>query len=74
LAFEEILPGHFYTDPGVLLERLLPLILDLLNEIMAATPIDALSGVVLDLSHFRPPAEEPFDERTRLSVRWQLGF
>jgi hypothetical protein len=74
LAFEEILPGRFYTDPGVLLERLLPLILNLLNAIMETTPVDRLSGVALDPSHLAPPIEEPFDERTRLSIRWQLGL
>jgi hypothetical protein len=74
LSFQEILPRCFYTDPGILLERLLPLILNLLNAIMEATPVEGLSGVVLDPSHLVPPTEEPFDERTRLSVRRQLGF
>ena len=74
LVFEKIVPGYFHTDPGVLLEHLLPLTLDLLNTLMETTPVEGLSGVTLIASQVVPPPEEPFDERTRLSVRWQLGF
>ena len=73
-GIEEILPGRFHADPGVLLERLLPQIFELLNAIMDATPVESLEGVVIDPSHRQPPTIDPYDIRSRLSVRWQLGF
>jgi hypothetical protein len=73
-GIEEIIPGRFYADPGVLIERLLPLVVELLNAIMATTPVETLPGVKLVPSHQIPPTEAPFDERTRSSVRWQLGL
>ena len=39
------MPGETHADAGVLVERLLPRVAELLNAIMDATPVDALSGV-----------------------------
>jgi len=58
--------GQTYVDPGVLLENLLPRALQLLNEIMDATPVESLSGVALKASDEQlPPSEigEPFPDR-----------
>lgn len=73
-GLEEIIPGRFYADPGILIERLLPLLVDLLNAVMEATPVETLAGVNLLPAHLIPPTEAPFDERSRSSVRWQLGL
>jgi hypothetical protein len=73
-GIEQVIPGRFHADPGILLERLFPLLLDLMNSIMEATPVEKLSGVALGPSHRDPPHGPPFDERARLSIRWQLGF
>jgi hypothetical protein len=73
-GLEEIIPGRFYADPGILIERLLPFLVQLLNAIMAATPVETLPGVNLLPAQLIPPAEAPFDERSRSSVCWQLGL
>jgi hypothetical protein len=59
----------------VLLERLLPDVLRLLNDLMAATPVEKLAGVSLKSSDLGPPtgADETFSEMRRQSIRWQLG-
>jgi hypothetical protein len=64
------------ADPGVLLERLLPLVIELLNELMTATPVEQLSGVSLKPEHRVPTrgTGEAFGERERHSIRWQLGL
>ena len=69
-------PGRLYADPATLLERLLPAIIELLNGLMDATPVEDLPGVSLTPSKLRPPQDRntPFGERERLSIRWQLGF
>jgi hypothetical protein len=65
-----------HADPGVLFERLLPAVLELLNELMAATPVETLSNVSLKPEDLLPPAgsDQPFAERERHSIRWQLGL
>src|ERR1019366_1516900 len=44
-GLRELIPGRLHAEPAVLLERLLPAIIKLLNELMAATPVEDLSGV-----------------------------
>jgi hypothetical protein len=73
-GIEELIPGRFHADPGILLERLLPLLIGLMNAIMDATPVERLAGVVINPSQAVPPTHAPFDERSRTSVRWQLGL
>jgi hypothetical protein len=46
-GLRELIPGRLHAEPAVLLERLLPAIIKLLNELMAATPVEDLSGVSL---------------------------
>jgi hypothetical protein len=71
---EELIPGQLHADPGILLEQLLPSIIDLVNGLLEATPVEQLPSVVIEDHHTKPPAEAPFDERARTSIRWQLGF
>lgn len=75
-GLRELLPGRLHADPGVLLERLLPETIELLNSLMAATPVEQLAGVSLQPADLLPPAgpNQPFGERERRSIRWQLGL
>lgn len=75
-GLREVLPGELHADPGALLERLLPDVIALLNDLMAATPVEGLTGVRLKPVDLIPPAGmgEPFAEHRRHSVRWQLGL
>jgi len=46
-GLREILPGRLHAEPGVLLERLLPAVIELLNELMTGTLVGTLSGASL---------------------------
>ncbi|MBO2448667.1 hypothetical protein J4573_16315 [Actinomadura barringtoniae] len=73
----EQLHRGFHADPGVLLEALFPRVIALLNLVMDETPVEHLSHVVLKPAHMLPPEDRPlgpFHERTRRSVRLQLGI
>ena len=74
-------PYRWLVDPGVFTEQLLPRIVTMLNEIMETTPVERLSQVRLTQADCQPPAPDPaagrmdtFSERSRLSIRWQLGL
>lgn len=72
-----VLPDRPHVDPGTLLERLFPLVLELINGLMDETPVENLSYVNIPPENTKPPEngpDDPFYERTRLSIRWQLGF
>jgi len=74
---EQVIPGRMHADPGILLEQLLPRVLQMLNKIMDATPVEQLSGVSLGTSDLVPPVDahsEPFNELSRQSIRLQLGL
>ena len=73
-GLRELIPGRLHAEPDLLLERLLPAVIELLNELMATTPVENLSGVSLTPEKHSPPRDSPFGERERSSVRWQLGF
>jgi hypothetical protein len=59
--------GSEVVDPGLFVERLFPEVLTLLNAVMEHTP--GGGGP-------RPQGQGPrwYNERNRLSIRWQLGF
>lgn len=61
--------GSAVVDPGLFVERLFPRVLTLLNTVMEHTPGGTGAGP-------RPPRQGPrwYNERNRLSIRWQLGF
>ncbi|MET7707025.1 hypothetical protein [Micromonospora sp. NPDC005413] len=77
---EKFSDDHILVDAGVMLDRLLPEIFDLLNKVMDLTPIESLEGVSLSPGDVDPPSDDgsghpsPFHEGYRLSARWQLGF
>jgi hypothetical protein len=75
-GLREVVPGELHADPRALLERLLPDVIALLNDLMAATPVESLAGVTLKPSDLGPPAgaHEAFAEYRRRSIRWQLGL
>jgi hypothetical protein len=73
--------NRWLVDPGVFIEQLLPWVLTILNEVMDKTPVERLSHAQLTQADCQPPAPNPnaggmdtFGERTRLSIRWQLGL
>jgi hypothetical protein len=75
-GLREIRPNEFHADPGVLLERLLPAVIELLNDLMIHTPVETLPGVALKPGDAAPPSGDhsPYAERSRQSIRWQLGL
>jgi hypothetical protein len=75
-GLRELLPGRLHAEPGVILERLLPAVIELLNDLMTATPVEALAGVSLKPEHLVPPSDDRngFGERERQSIRWELGL
>ena len=44
-GLRELLPGRLHAEPGVVPGRLLPAVIELLNELMTGTPAGTLSGV-----------------------------
>jgi hypothetical protein len=63
--------GNTFADPGLLLERLFPLVLDLLNDLMQHTPVKVPARAAPKGGH------EPryvYPEEVTLSIRWQLGL
>ena len=46
-GLRELLPARLHAEPGVPLQRLLPAVIELLNELMTGTPAGTLSGVSL---------------------------
>jgi hypothetical protein len=55
--------------------------LTLLNQVMEATPVERLGHVTLTAADALPPQDGSshqgpgiFDEKYRLSIRWQLGL
>jgi hypothetical protein len=74
-GLRELLPGRLHAEPGVLPGRLLPAVIELLNELMTGTAAGTLPGVWLkDGGSATPPRDDAFGERQRHSIRWQLGL
>jgi hypothetical protein len=73
---ESATDGQFHADPGILIDRLFPQVLKLLNELMDKTPVVQLPG----LASMTLPTDIPtethrwFSEHNRLNIRWQLGL
>lgn len=68
-----------FVDPRLLVEFLLPAIVELLNRLMEATPVERLlDGGTLLPEDCLPPtdavSQNPFNSFARSSVRWQLGL
>ena len=73
-GLRDVLPGRLHAEPGVLLDRLLPAVIDVLNDLMAETPVETLSGVSLKPADRVPPRGDGFGDKERRSIRWQLGL
>ncbi|MDF3292353.1 hypothetical protein [Streptomyces silvisoli] len=73
---KEIIRGRWDADPGMLVEHLVPHIVDLLNDLMKRTPVEQLSHVSVTPKDELPPTDPqgPFNPRERESIRWQFGF
>lgn len=76
-GIEQLIPGRNHADPGVFLEELLPRVLQMLNRVMDATPVQRFPHVSLQASDCKPPEGKgagTFLELNRHSIRWQLGM
>jgi hypothetical protein len=78
-GIRRVVSNRVHADAGRLVDALVPRVLDLLNRLMEATPVERLANVSLTTSDLGPPAAEAgrvgvFDEWVRTSIRWQLGF
>lgn len=74
-----ILNDSVHIDAGVFVDTLFPKVIELLNDLMAHTPVELLANVALSDADKKPPAPDPrntgiWDEWVRTSIRWQLGF
>jgi hypothetical protein len=73
----EITSVGSYVDPGTFVEKLFPYVITLFNDLMIHTPVEQLPHVQLTPQNLLPPANGErglFDEKTRQSICWQLGF
>lgn len=64
-------------DPRVLVEKILLLVIEILNLVMDRTPVETLSGVSLSETDVEVPSSTKvafFTQMNRESIRWQLGI
>lgn len=54
-GLQELLPGRLHAEPGILLERIVPAAMALLNDLMTSTPVEELSGVSLQPEDLESP-------------------
>lgn len=77
-GFQDLLAGRALFDPGVFVERLFPMVLAMINDLMEATPVERLAHVTITPAETKPPDEaaptNTFSEFNRKSIRWQLGL
>lgn len=75
-----VVPGRTHIDPGLLVDRLLVNVIELLNALMAATPVERLPHVALSPTDMSPPDStgldqtDPFAPWIRQSIRLQLAL
>jgi hypothetical protein len=75
-----VVPGRTHIDPGLLVDRLLVNVIELLNTLMAATPVERLPHVALSGTDMNPPDStgsdqtDPFAPWIRQSIRLQLAL
>ncbi|MBU2670686.1 hypothetical protein KOI35_45020 [Actinoplanes bogorensis] len=79
-GIEAVRANEFHADPGVLLDRLLPPMCELLNSTMRETPVDQLANVSLTPADLLPPQEgagtvaDMFSASQRACIRALLGL
>jgi hypothetical protein len=72
---QQLLDERAHADPALLLDATFEAAISLLDGLMKATPVERLNGVTASSEHEAPPPDDPvFDERSRQSIRWQLGL
>lgn len=78
-GFKPTIPGRNLIEPGVLLDKLFELAVNMLNEIMKVTPVEKLPNLDLNNITYEPFVKDKkgfddFSEESRKNIRWQLGF
>ena len=76
-AVERFYDDELLFDPRVLVEKLLLLVIEILNLVMDRTPVETLSGVSLSETDVEVPSSTKvafFTQMNRQSIRWQLGI
>jgi hypothetical protein len=79
-GLRSVLPETIHIDPGVLVEQLFPVVLQLLNNLMEQTPVESLVASEKELSTGPPEQDrdgrlsDPFKPKIMSSIRWLLGF
>lgn len=76
-GIQEYIPGVFHAEIDVLIERLLPLVLDFLNDVMRLTPVENLANAKLteeNMAHYASDPRSPFREVNQRLVLLQLGL
>lgn len=79
-GLRSVLPETIHIDPGVLVEQLFPVVLQLLNNLMEQTPVENLVASETELPTGPPEQDrdgrllDPFKPKIMSSVRWLLGF
>lgn len=74
------LPDTIHVDPGLFVEHLFPVVLQLLNDVMEYTPVEHFAEPDNGLTAAPPtsvrerPGLDPFDPKIRSSIRWLLGM
>jgi len=66
--------GRLYIEPGMYLERILPLVVAALNAVMDATPVDKLPGVDPSKLLTAPPDDQMFNATIRRRIRLLSGI
>jgi hypothetical protein len=73
---EELVPGRYFVDPGVLVEEMFREVVPLLNRLMDLTPVETLPNANLTTADLVPPdgRDRAFSEPSRFSIRKQYGL
>ncbi|MBS1675976.1 MAG: hypothetical protein JST08_01195 [Actinobacteria bacterium] len=70
----ELLPGRVHADPGDLVDEVFRRTVDLLDRLMAETPVETVATGPLPGSADGPPEDHIFGTRSRESIRLQIGL
>jgi hypothetical protein len=73
-GIQQVLDDHYHADPGILVDQIFRAIVAFLDEVLEATPVERLDGVLLRDGDALPPDSGPFQQFSRSSIRWQLGL
>jgi hypothetical protein len=70
----ELLPGRVHADPGELADELFRRTADLLDRLMAQTPVERIAKGPAPETLLGPPEDDIFGAANRESIRLQLGL